>query len=539
VKETLVSLKNHSLRKADVQKSAVLILGIFTYWKIVEAYAIRIGASYTDAAGFLELTNRSNVLKPLQSEYFRSANGLGLLLSTVPEKICGLLPQINLGSSSFFSIHPYLIAFPLSIISWLVPVNAAVLAANLLLMSVIGGLIALVVFMRKLDVPVIGVTIFILAILCYPVLSQSLLGQPYFDRLIFGPGVVLFLLLWWSKYRSVGVWKWICVDSAVLALISERGAALAVLLAVGYLILLHGRQVIVKYELRMILVTGMSVLLYLYVWQTRWQDYWYYGGVSFRSLTGEFKSIFQLPIGEMNQVFYLTSIVFVVAALFAGRGLLIVFISFLPNLLLTVGGAELTGFLTHYHQTYLPVVVAAAAVGMCRITNTAVFGHQRLSKTIVAILVGASIFFGQAIVSSINFISVGQPNLFKSALLVWVPSTEGFTDAKSESRSRRDQLKEIADIVKSLNPSAVSAPEVLMAALFLGGIRDVEYWPVGVGKASVVVAPFRDGVPVVSPYGHAQASIPNLELCVGQMLDTEYTLVSTLGNDVRIYLKNG
>lgn len=539
MKERLVRLKNRGLRKADLPKSVVSILGIFAYWKIVEAYAIRIGASYTDTAGFLELTNRSNILEPLQSDFFRSAHGLGLLLSTAPEKICDLLPQINLGSSSFFSIHPYLIAFPLSIISWLVPVNAAVLAANILLMSVIGGMIALAVFMRKLDVSVIGITIFILAILCYPVLSQSLLGQPYFDRLMFGPGVVLFLLLWWSKYRSVRVWKWICIDSLVLALISERGAALAVLLAVGYLILLHGRQVFMKYELRMILATGASVLLYLYMWQTRWQNYSAYSGMSFRSLTGEFKSIFQLPIAEMNQVFYLTSIVFVVAALFAGRGLLIVFVSFLPNLLFTVGGAELTGFLTHYHQMYLPVVVAAAAVGMCRITNIAVFGHQRLSKTIVAVMLGACMFFGQVMVNSIHFISASQPDLYTSARSVWVPFTDDFKDANAGSRSRRDQLKEIADLVKSLSPSSVSAPEDLMPELFFGGMRDVEYWPVGVGKASVVVAPFRDGAPVVSPYGHAQSSIPNLELCVGQMLDTEYTLVSTLGNDVRIYLKNG
>lgn len=538
MKERLISLKNRSLRKANLPKLAVLIFGIVTFWKIVEAYAIRIGVGYTDTAGFLELTNRSNIFKPLQSDFFRSAHGLGLMVSTAPEKICGLLLQTNLGSSSFFSIHPYLIAFPLSIISWLVTVNAAVLAANLLLMSVIGGLIALVVFMRKLDVPMIGITIFILAILCYPVLSQSLLGQPYFDRLMFGPGVSLFLLLWWSKYRSVRVWKYICVDSLVLALVSERGAALAVLLAVGYLILLHGRQVIVKYELRMVLVTGMSVLLYLYMWQTRWQNYSAYSGMSFRSLTGEFNSIFQLPISEMNQVFYLTSIVFIVAALFAGRGLLIVFISFLPNLLFTVGGAELTGFLTHYHQTYLPVVVAAAAVGMSRISNFAVFGRQRVSKTIVAVLLGACMFFGQAMVNSIHFISASQPDLYTSARSVWVPFTDDFKDANAGSRSRRDQLKEIADLVKSLSPSAVSAPEDLMPALFLGGTRDVEYWPVGVGKASVVVAPFRDGVPVVSPYGHAQSSIPNLESCVGRMLDTEYTLVATLGNDVRVYLKN-
>ena len=532
-------IKSRGLRKADFAKCVLLVIGIVVYLQVVEAYANRIRAGYTDSAGFLELTNRSNIFTPLNSDYYRSARGLGLMVSTAPDKICGLLPQVNLGGSNFFSIHPYLIAFPLSIISWLIPVDAAVLAANLLLMSVIGGLIALVVFMRKLDVPVIGITIFIFAILCYPVLSQSILGQPYFDRLMFGPGVLLFLLLWWSKHRSVRVWKWICFDSLVLALISERGAALAVLLAVGYLILLHGRQVLMKYELRMILATGMSVLLYLYMWQTRWQNYSIYSEISFRSLTDEFKSIFQLPIGEMNQVFYLTSIVFVVAALFAGRGLLIVFISFLPNLLFTVGGAELTGFLLHYHQTYLPVVVAAAAVGVCRITNIEVFGRQRVSKTIAAILVGAGIFFGQAMVNSSHFISAGQPDLYTSARSVWVPFTDDFKKAKAGSLSRSEQQKEIADLVKSLNPSAVSAPEDLMPALFLGGTRDVEYWPVGVGKASVVVAPFRDGVPVVSPYGHAQSSIPNLESCVGQMLETEYTLVSTLGNDVRVYLKNG
>ena len=121
--ERLISLKNRSLREVDLPKSAMLILGISTYWKIAEAYAIRIGASYTETAGFLELTNRSNILKPLQSDYFRSAHGLGLMVSTASEKICGLLPQINLGSSGFFSIHPYLIALPLSIISWLITVR--------------------------------------------------------------------------------------------------------------------------------------------------------------------------------------------------------------------------------------------------------------------------------------------------------------------------------------------------------------------------------------------------------------------------------
>ena len=43
--------------------------------------------------------------------------------------------------------------------------------------------------------------------------------------------------------------------------------------------------------------------------------------------------------------------------------------SMLPNLMVTVGGAEKTGFTTHYHAGYIPFLVGFAAVGYSSLIN--------------------------------------------------------------------------------------------------------------------------------------------------------------------------
>jgi len=43
--------------------------------------------------------------------------------------------------------------------------------------------------------------------------------------------------------------------------------------------------------------------------------------------------------------------------------------SLIPNLLVNVGGAELTGYYTHYHAMYLPIIWALATVSLVKYSS--------------------------------------------------------------------------------------------------------------------------------------------------------------------------
>lgn len=64
----------------------------------------------------------------------------------------------------------------------------------------------------------------------------------------------------------------------------------------------------------------------------------------------------------------------------------------------------------------------------------------------------------------------------------------------------------------------------------------VEYWPIGVGSARIVVAPFMNGLPNVLPYADPQGSTLKLQRCVQTEFDENYEMIKVFDGDTRIYL---
>lgn len=100
------------------------------------------------------------------------------------------------------------------------------------------------------------------------------------------------------------------------------------------------------------------------------------------------------------------------------------------------------------------------------------------------------------------------------------------------------RLKELTDYLETLNPKTISGGESIMPALFLAGFKDVEYWPVGVGVADVVVAPMDGGSPNVYPFGDWWGNGEELRACTMSSLETEYQLVRQFEN-YGVYQKLG
>lgn len=479
--------------KLRIGISALSLFGLFRF---VLAYEYRLRTSYTDTAGFLELIDQSSFSRPLSGDYFRSARGLVPLITTSPEKICSVIPYVNFGNPSFFDIHPYLIATPMSALSWLLPFNTAFIAALWLSASVFLGLTTIFVFLKQLRVSVFTRICFMAALLIYPVLAQSLLGQAYFDRLMFGPGVLLVVLIWWSKNKSLKVWKGICVSGICLSLISERGAALASLTMIGYLVLLHGTASFRVRELRRVLFIGFASLTYLIVWNFRWQSYGAYSSISLSLVKSRISNLFSEALFPALSAFIIVSIGFILLAMFSGRTFIVLVLSMSPNLLLSVGGAELTGFFTHYHQTYLPMMIAASAIGIFAVEHrlqsfSQVSLARKLRLTIGPMLLAVTFM------SSTSQVYGTDASDLQQLRDTWLIRQNSLNYLKHQS----DELQTVSDYVARLKEGTVSAPEGMMPALLLSGVRDVEYWPMGVGEAEILVVPVDENGPNPYPVG--------------------------------------
>ena len=524
--------------RTPTKKSAVAICAVFSValiFSVIRAYANRISIGYTDSAGFMELISKSGLTKPLESVYFSSSTRLFSLYGESSQKICDMIPEPYTGTRSVFSGHPYLISVFGSAISWITNLPPNVVAAIMLVGSFMLGFFSILFLLIKNHVSVFSTVVFGFTICCYPVLTQSLLGQPYFDRLIFGPATALFLLIWSSKYGAENKWKLICVLTIILALISERGAALAGLISFGYLFLLYGKKIFVRRDLLFIWFSGLFSLLYVVIWSQVWQDSAAYSKISVHSWLNRLGVLVSEPYIDATKLFFVVSASFMILALFAGRGFVLVVIATAPNLLIGVGGAELNGFTTHYHQVYLPIFLAASTLGFIKIVDLTRRKTPRhiakvLNTAFVVIFAGTSLGF--------NFNSTTpyyRVSALNDAQALWLPFT---VEYDLESTKINSQQRIVSDFVARIGESPVSAPESMYPALFSSGIEVVEYWPFGVGSARVVVAPYTNGLPNVLPYSDPQGSTIELQQCVQTAFDENYEMIKVFDGDIRVYLRN-
>ena len=278
----------------------------------------------------------------------------------------------------------------------------------------------------------------------------------------------------------------------------------------------------------------MASLIYVYIWSKVWQNSTQYSQNSLFGWWNRLEIVFSGPNTSDTKLFFLVSASFLVLAFFSGRGFAFVAISIFPNLLFTVGGAELTGFLTHYHQVYLPVLVAASTVGVTKISKL-IGNPNNQQATRVAHIMFITFFsfisFNFCFSRVSPYYGISHLNDAKS---IWMPF---MTDHDATANQFRSQQSEITNFAAQLEKLPVSAPESMYPPLFLSGVSLVEYWPFGVGSAQVVIAPYVNGLPNVLPHADPQGSTDELQRCVQIEFDKNYELKKIFDGDVRVYVK--
>ena len=498
------------------------VMFVFVIWLSVAAgIATRILGSNLDTANFLSFIDKNRLFSPLQSDYASATNGVMDLISRTPQQVCSVIENVNSYPRNFFSIHAYVFPTLISLTASIFPAPLNWVAGLWVSLSFVGGLLAIYIFLRKVSIPKPAIFSLTATILFYPVLIQAFKGQIYVDLLIFGPACTAVLLLWWMKYHSVSVWKWVIVLLIVLATISERGAYVAGLIGVFYLLLLFGKSLPKNKEALCVLGTGLSAWFWMIIWTTFIQSNTQYQNLSITGSLDRLKQLFRDPLNQQFNIFVMTSISLIVLSFVSGRGFILALAAMAPNLLVSTGGAELSSFNNHYHQSYLAVIVGTAVIGFVRIskfiTNSSTSDRRWITNVMgFFILISSMIVwtnFGQK--SSVEYLKS------QSEYVVLPPLMNDYTSLRVES----SYFKSIADYVQKLNPKTVSASEPLMPALYLAHIKDVEYWPIGVGKADVVIAPMSESLPVVYPFGDIWGNGAELFSCTSQILLNEYRLV--------------
>lgn len=226
-----------------------------------------------------------------------------------------------------------------------------------------GLLLAAWVFVYKQTQSLSSSTIFLLFVLLSHNWVGGIDGQFYPDRIF----VLAGFLLCCMAFQGISFWR-LLVAAICVSLINERAALIGgvVLMAMP----LYSRAD--KYERKLVwsgVSMGILLLAYAYFQKNYVLSNVYYGGYLPQSI-GELVTRLSLNgFAENIGRFFLNNILLVCLSLAAPRLALLTLFVMLPNIVGNVGGAEKTGWLTHYHSYYFPILAFSAAVGFSNIYN--------------------------------------------------------------------------------------------------------------------------------------------------------------------------
>ena len=231
-------------------------------------------------------------------------------------------------------------------------------------------------FLRSQQVSVGASLLFCLVIALHPAWAYSANGQFYIDRfympfaLIYLLGIHSICLNHYGLLKKPVFIGLVLLSGIFAASFTERAAIM-----VGYssfAVLFINWQSISSYKVRWSLgVFGILFILYVYLYYLYRFDPYYQPGIKYEML--RIQDIFSTVLNNFTdnryQKMYFSFFTINIGmlgffAFFAGiRVVIVAMACLLPNVLITVGGAELTGWTSHYHAMYIPFLIFTALLG--------------------------------------------------------------------------------------------------------------------------------------------------------------------------------
>lgn len=341
-----------------------------------------------DAALFEQLVENIHAGKGAVSNVFANTQNFierGYAFSPLSVLITKDLEPPATSERNMLKFHAYYILYFIAPFVQFIP--SSLLLAIVQAICFFGLLLAAATFVYKETKNAVVTVLLLLVVFANANWIGGFQGQFYPDRLF----VLAGFLLGWLAYKKASL-RLLVLIAAITATINERAAligGLVVLLAAvdGDSIRVRDR----KFWTAVIL--GGLMLVYAYVQKTYVLDNLYYGGYLPRNLEELVARLMNEEFLRNIRFFALNNAFLILLSCASPRLALLAFIVMMPNIIGNIGGAEKTGWLTHYHSYYFPILVFSAAAGCTNIYLAYTKTKQVSLRFASLILLPAAILF--------------------------------------------------------------------------------------------------------------------------------------------------
>lgn len=440
----------------------VLLLWDLNYWRYFHMAG--------DSAGYVDLIRRAAHFSDFKSKVLTAPYPIFDLMNRSASEYCNSDLINKYENLSFLKWHQYLIAWIFGVISLRTGLDALILAPLLSALSVVVTFAIVNKILEKLGFNFFEKVLLILSIIFFPPVLGSISGQYYFERLFIPFTLSIYYLLTFYNGKYKYVYLFILVIFADL--VTERASLMTGVFLMAYP-LLHKTK-----NIRVIVLLGVGSIVNYFIWRYFIQDSFYQGSTSVTAMLENFRSLFdmknELSIKSINFIYVLLP--FLLISIFSWKHFLIALLFMLPNFLVTVGGAEKVGFLTHYHSLYIPLLIISFLNGASRLKY---FLSKNLLTTLIFALILSYNFYFYVKNKYVVSPTLTHDIFTDSAILIPGTPLRNFTDI------RRAKFTELLNGVDQ--NTFISTNEFPMPILVSLGFQNIRFFPMGVESSEYLI----------------------------------------------------
>ncbi len=455
---------------------------------IIAGYGIFLGlrtrffAQDADSASYYDLLSTSGNARNSSGAYGSSFWDLLALVQSGELTLDSLKVSQSFSNQNPLDSHAYLISSLIHVLNFW-PFEISIFPHLVLTLSYTLGLVYIIYYFSKTKpVGLVSHLILMILVVVSPAFYLSLQGQNYMDRLFFGPGIYVVLNLLnesRTKYQNVSI----MIVALLSFTISER-----VSLILGFTIILSMFWRLNQWQIfdSALLAVGFTGVCWYFYWSSKISASNYSSNTSLEVMKDNFFEALNGTRTTLLSLFFLGNAVLLILASFNRKALFIAFISIIPNVLVSVGGAELTGFLTHYHSLYLPILVATAAMGFSNVRL-----YQLKNKIFIPVL---SVTLIIALCGQIVLIAPSTLGTLENKVLYSLGKIgDSFGLTNTEVLESRELFKDgTLSLTRKINVDGITTPPEIMPTLASLGFSNLMHFPMGLGESKFVIASYLD-----------------------------------------------
>jgi hypothetical protein len=495
---------------------AITIIALVSIALLTQLNYLRFFHMAGDSAGYVDLLKRVSLFGDMKSTVFAAAYPLFDLAKTA-DIFCQNQLINKYENNSFFQWHAYAIVYLIAWIGKLFTKNYMLIAAFVNATSVFLTFFGIFLVSRKNKLDYFEIIFYMAILVTFSPLIGSISGQYYFDRL-FIPAAIFYFYFHLQRNDPVSLPISIFII-LLTSLISERSSLMIGILSI-YLSVFDCQNN-TKYRYTTIFFGLASIAFYL-VWSKLFQDSIYSNSISLVQFSLNIKEIlnFDSNISKLTLNLFLMLSPLAILLILKPKYLLLFAIFIAPNILLTVGGAEKTGYQTHYHSYYLPILIVASLMGYCELKN---FLKNKYNCYLILTLI-----FCVNIVNMRGLLFVVSPTLSHS-----FSGDSKLLFNNSEIRTRSDiRFTAFNDLISKIteNNPTISSNEFVMPMLVAHGFAKIRMFPIGVNDSDYLLLETGINDPdhsIILPiYGDAK-ELRNISDCMYSKINDQYTEIGS------------